>query len=131
MDVNTNWLSSARAKLGFTGWLNNTMIYATAGGAWANFEYNAQATVGPPTGATVFTAPSSFTTTKSGWVVGGGAEWMATTNILLRAEYLYYGINTSATSNTVFFPPVAGVLPTYTWGRENIQVFRIAGSYKF
>jgi hypothetical protein len=34
----------------------------------------------------------SNTTVKSGWVAGAGAEWMATSHILLRAEYLYYGL---------------------------------------
>jgi outer membrane immunogenic protein len=131
MNANTNWLSSARAKLGFTGWLNNTMIYATGGAAWANIEYNAQLGFGPPALPTFSNAPTSFTTTKTGWVVGAGAEWMATSNILLRAEYLYYGINTSATSSATIFPPGPAVLPSFTWNRENIQVFRIAGSYKF
>ena len=41
LNANTQWLASARAKLGFTGWFNNTMLYITGGGAWANIEYNA------------------------------------------------------------------------------------------
>jgi outer membrane immunogenic protein len=131
MNANTNWLSSARAKLGFTGWFNNTMLYVTGGAAWANIEYNANTSLLPPNFAANFSAPSNFTTTKSGWVIGAGAEWMATTNILLRAEYLYYGINTATTSSATLFPVAVGILPTYTWSRENIQVFRIAGSYKF
>jgi outer membrane immunogenic protein len=41
LNANTQWLASARAKLGFTGWFNNTMLYVTGGGAWANIEYSA------------------------------------------------------------------------------------------
>jgi outer membrane immunogenic protein len=89
--ANTQWLASARAKLGFTGWFNNTMLYVTGGAAWANIEYSAVLTTTAPLNQ----ANPTSTTTKSGWVLGAGAEWMATPNILLRAEYLYYGIDTA------------------------------------
>jgi len=76
-------------------------------------------------------ANPTSTTTKSGWVVGGGAEWMATPNILLRAEYLYYGIDSSNNLSAVAFPIPAPLPVAVNWGKETIQVFRIAGSYKF
>ena len=100
LSANTQWLASARAKLGFTGWFNNTMLYVTGGGAWANAEYSATFITTPPLNS----AAPSQTTTKSGWVVGGGAEWMVTPNILLRAEYLYYGIDSSNNLSAVSFP---------------------------
>jgi outer membrane immunogenic protein len=127
LNANTQWLASARAKLGFTGWFNNTMLYITGGGAWANIEYNATFVTTPPLN---LAAPSQ-TTTKSGWVIGGGAEWMATPNILLRAEYLYYGIDSSNNLSAVASPIPAPLPVAVNWGRENIQVFRVAGSYKF
>jgi outer membrane immunogenic protein len=129
MSANTQWLSSARGRLGFVGW--NTLWYVTGGGAWANVEYAATSFVGP---GGILNSVTSFNTTKSGWVIGGGAEWMATTNILLRAEYLYYGIDTSAAGAAGVSPPNATIWPlplNYSWGRDNVQVFRIAGSYKF
>jgi outer membrane immunogenic protein len=128
MSANTQWLSSVRGKLGFVGW--NTLWYLTGGGAWANVEYSATSFVGP---GGILNSVTSFNTTKSGWVVGGGAEWMATTNILLRAEYLYYGIDTAANGAASVSPP-ARIWPlplNYSWARDNVQVFRIAGSYKF
>ena len=65
-----------------------------------------------------------------GWP-GAGAEWMATSHILLRAEYLYYGID-SGNSLEAVAAPIAAPLPVaVNWGRENIQVFRVGGSYKF
>ena len=125
---NTQWLASLRGKIGFTGWLNNTMFYATGGVAWAGVEYN---------GAGVFfngftdqTQPT--TKTRTGWVVGAGAEWMATPNILLRAEYLYYNINGNVTLTAPYAAPGFGVFsPTFAWQNYNVQVFRIAASYKF
>ena len=125
---NTEWLSSVRGKIGFTGWLNNTMFYATGGVAWAQVEH-----VGSGVffnGFTDQTQPNH--TVRTGWVVGAGAEWMATTNILLRAEYLYYQINSNKGLQAPFLSPGFGVAaPTFTWQNYNVQVFRIAGSYKF
>jgi outer membrane immunogenic protein len=127
LNANTQWLASARAKLGFTGWFNNTMLYVTGGAAWANIEYSAFFFNTAPTNQ----ASATNTTTKSGWVIGGGAEWMATPNILLRAEYLYYGIDSSNSLGALADPIPAPLPVASNWGRETIQVFRVAGSYKF
>jgi outer membrane immunogenic protein len=132
MSANTDWLASARAKLGYVG-LWNTMFYATGGVAWANIEYAAQESNTPPTFAQTFTSVTSFHETKTGWVVGGGAEWMATPNILLRAEYLYYNLNSGTNASANLFPN-PGAFPAafnYGWSNYNVQVLRIAGSYKF
>jgi outer membrane immunogenic protein len=126
MSANTQWLSSVRGKLGFTGWFNNTMLYVTGGGAAANIEYVAQLIPG-----VTALSVNSFNSIRSGWVVGGGAEWMATTNILLRAEYLYYGISAGLSADSPGLPPTAPRRFNYSWSREDIQVFRVAGSYKF
>ena len=130
MNANTEWLSSARGRFGYTGW-QNTLLFVTGGVAWANIEYNAvlnESTIGQ--------SSVSFNTTKIGWVVGTGAEWMATPNILIRAEYLYYNIsnaNVNASAplclNAVFG---CAVFPfAYNWSDYNVQVVRVAGNYKF
>ena len=127
MSSNTEWLSSLRAKIGYNG-LWNTLFYATGGGAIRQTEYSAQAIVTPAT-----VSNTSFTNVKGGWVAGAGAEWMATPNILLRVEYLYYGFTNNQSASAPWFQNLAALaIPAnYSWGRENIQVFRIAGSYKF
>jgi outer membrane immunogenic protein len=132
MSANTQWLASARAKLGFTGWWN-TMFYATGGVAWANTEYAAQEANEPPTFATDFRSVTSFNRVQTGWVAGAGAEWMATTNILLRLEYLYYNFNNGADRSAFLFPN-PGAFPAafnYNWSSYNVQVLRVAASYKF
>jgi outer membrane immunogenic protein len=130
MSANTQWLASARGKFGYAAW-NNTLLYVTGGAAWANIEYNTHGTA-PGVGVTQ-TNDFSATTTKAGWVLGGGAEWMATPNILLRAEYLYYNINGSQTGVSPIVPAIPGVpfAPTQTWNSFNVQVARVAVSYKF
>jgi outer membrane immunogenic protein len=135
MSANTEWLSSVRGRLGFIGW-GNTLFYATGGAAWANIEYAATFT-----GGSLFfntQGNTSFNTTKAGWVVGGGAEWMATSNILIRAEYLFYDIsngNVRATApicTTNFGPTACAIVPhVYTWSNYNVQVARVALSYRF
>ena len=58
---------------------------------------------------------------------------MATTNILLRAEYLYYNLN-NGNNRSAFLFPNPGAFPAafnYSWSNYNIQVLRIAASYKF
>jgi outer membrane immunogenic protein len=136
MSQNERWLASVRGKVGFTGWWNNTMLYATGGIAWANAEYTAQTLTGPFSAVQNFQSNTSITTTNTGWVAGGGAEWQATTNILLRAEYLYYRINGGQTSSATFVP-VPGTIATavapigYSWSSYNVQVARVAVSYKF
>jgi outer membrane immunogenic protein len=138
MAANTQWMASARAKLGFTGWLNNTMLFVTGGGAWAGVEYNADAkSLNPavaPFAVNTTEATINTTTVKSGWVLGGGAEWMATTNILLRAEYLYYSFGSGQNLSNVFQAPAVAALAApvnFNFASYNVQVFRIAGSYKF
>jgi outer membrane immunogenic protein len=133
MSADTEWLSSVRAKLGFTGWLNNTMFFATGGVAWANVEYSAQEANVPAVFAQTFSSVTSFTQIQTGWVVGGGAEWMATPNILLRAEYLFYNFS-GGPNASAFLTPNPGAFPAafnYSWSNYNVQVARIAGSYKF
>ena len=99
--------------------------------AWANIEYSANLIANPPFQSNVGT----FRGTKTGWVVGAGAEWMATTNILLRAEYLFYEItdaNVSATAPVCSPALGCSIRPfAYTWSNYNVQVARIAASYKF
>ena len=137
MTTTVQWLSSVRGKLGFVGWWN-TMFYATGGAAFADIDYSAQTTLAGP-GVIGFNQQSNFnhTTTKTGWVAGAGAEWMATSNILLRVEYLYYGIDSGTDGSALLLPilfvgGVRAALPlNYSWTRENIQVLRVAGSYKF
>ena len=133
MSANTEWLSSVRGRLGFTGWFNNTMLYATGGVAWAGVEDAAQTTIVSAVIGPAISFTRALNTTKNGWVLGGGGEWMATPNILIRAEYLYYRINNAITATAEESPPILLpiVQPNSIWSSYNVQVFRIAGSYKF
>jgi outer membrane immunogenic protein len=75
-----NWLASVRGRLGVAVNDNRTLLYGTAGVAWADVDYSAAGFNG-------------FSDTHVGWVAGGGIEHMLSQNLSARVEYLYYGFN--------------------------------------
>jgi outer membrane immunogenic protein len=83
-----NWMASVRGRAGITVNGNSTLLYGTAGVAWADVDY---ATKDTATGATFGTG---FSNTHVGWVAGAGVEHMLTPNLSARVEYLYYGFDT-------------------------------------
>jgi outer membrane immunogenic protein len=130
MNSSLDWLSSARGRLGYVA--NNTLWYVTGGGAWDQITYSGNIV------ATSFNTRSivvnQFNHTSSGWVAGGGVEYMATPHVLLRLEYLYYGLSsgTSVTAPCPLCGPGALNGPgNFTWGNANIQVVRAGLGYKF
>jgi len=129
------WQASIRGRL---GWVSGPLLlYGTAGMAFTNSSYTATAGALPavmqPVGATV-----TFWDTKTGYVVGGGAEWMLTPSWLLRAEYLHYGFDSSSSSSLplVFATATDACAPgACFWNvnssRQNIDTVRVGLSYKF
>ena len=81
-EARINWFATARGRLGYVNgpWL----WYVTGGGAWVNFK-------GSITNATLGTSISSETT-RSGWTVGGGVEWMFVPNWSAKLEYLFIDV---------------------------------------
>jgi outer membrane immunogenic protein len=120
--VNIDWLASIRARLGY-GW-GPGMVYVTGGGAWASAEFNA----GGPADTFLF----SSTSTRSGWTIGAGYEWLMNPNWSVRGEYLYYRF-AGATANTVTGTGLApaGTFVTHALGNFDVNVVRVALNYKF
>jgi len=117
MSRDLNWLASMRGRVGYT-W-DRTLFYATGGIAWGNFGYAASAAFGP-------SASASFSDTKTGWVIGGGAEWAFSPGWSLRAEYLHYEF--AGTSRTV---PTAGGTVSFGWQDTSVDVVRTGVTYRF
>jgi outer membrane immunogenic protein len=84
-----NWMASVRGRAGVAVNNNRTLLYGTAGVAWADVDYAAKDAV---TGATFGTG---FSNTHVGWVAGAGIEHMITPNLTARVEYLYYGFDSA------------------------------------
>jgi outer membrane immunogenic protein len=66
-----------RGRIGFA--MDRALIYAAGGVAFGDVGANVSGAV----------APTSFTSNRAGWTVGGGVEYAFTNNIIGRAEYRY------------------------------------------
>jgi outer membrane immunogenic protein len=131
---NTNWLASARARVGYAWAPGAGLFYITGGGAWE--RTTTKVLVSANTGFDVFgdSDTGDFSTTNSGWVVGAGYEWMVTPNWIVRGEYLFYdfnktNINSLALANDCAVINTCGVNVSNTV--KDINTFRLGVSYKF
>ena len=81
-DVHSDWLFTGRGRLGWA--FDNAMLYVTGGVAVTELKYSQfNNFVG------CCTETASFSNTKAGWTVGGGAEWMFAPRWSVKAEYLF------------------------------------------
>jgi outer membrane immunogenic protein len=118
-----DWYGSVRGRLGYG--MDRTLLYVTGGLAFgevvSSYENYIDATLlqlEPPGGAIPFdSAKRTF-----GWVIGAGAEYALTDNLIVRGEYLYYNFGTART-----FDPG----PVFVDSRTDFHVARVGLSYKF
>jgi outer membrane immunogenic protein len=107
-------LASARGRLGWAA-LPNVLLYGTGGLGFGHASGS-------------LSAPGTFSTSADenafGWVAGTGLEYRLFERLLLRAEYLHYGLG------RVSFP---GLSPFFSDVnvRNDIDVVRGGISYKF
>jgi opacity protein-like surface antigen len=126
---NLNWTASIRGRLGWT--LGSLMLYGTGGGAWSSEELSGQIGAGNARVASILTSGNH---TNSGWVAGGGVEFMATPAWLLRLEYLHYQFNSSLNTTagcTACVPGPFDGAGHFAWTNNNFDVIRAGLSYKF
>ena len=128
------WLATARARVGWAS--GYSLAYVTGGVAWGGVESNYTfAGFGSPLFATAPGA-ASFSTTKTGWVIGSGVEtslaWMGANHWSAKLEYLYVDLGT--VSNSFSVPLTATPTSAYTASssthiRDNIV--RLGLNYRF
>jgi outer membrane immunogenic protein len=124
------WLGTTRGRVGFVATPDNRlMIYATGGVAYGGG--NSQFSVFDATTGSIFSGnPSS---TRVGWVIGGGVEYAITNNITIKGEYLYADLGSSNfTSAGNGF--AAANFPGVTVNSHfdyNASIFRAGVNYKF
>jgi outer membrane immunogenic protein len=124
------WFGTFRGRLGFTPtptWL----LYVTGGLAYGEVDTNATFvnTVaflgGPVVGATAVSASSN--TTRTGWVIGAGAEWAIYGPWSAKFEYLYMDLGTV---NSGFAVPAPFTLVN-TSSRITDNIVRVGINYRF
>jgi outer membrane immunogenic protein len=120
------WLASVRGRLGYA-W-GPGLLYVTGGGAWADVKYSGSTSTSLAGPSPLFI--TSFTSTVSGPVVGGGYEWMITPNWTLRGEFLHYRFD-KAQAAALTSSSAPGFAVNYTWSRFDVNVARVAVNYKF
>ncbi len=74
---NMNYLATARGRLGWA--LDDTLLYVTAGGAYAQGELN----------GIIAATPSHLKADQFGWTVGAGVEHAMSDRFRIRMEYDY------------------------------------------
>jgi outer membrane immunogenic protein len=80
--AHTDWLGGATGRVGYA--VNNWLIYAKGGAAWAGDKYSVPGTYAN----TAFDFAGSET--RSGWTGGAGIEWALGQNWSAKLEYAYY-----------------------------------------
>jgi outer membrane immunogenic protein len=128
---NTEWLSTARGRLGVIA-TNNMLVYVTGGAAWGRVSttLGQSCLVGGCGQSILLLATSSTsTTTKTGWVAGLGGEMQFTGNWFARVEWLH--INLGTISNALTTVGVVGTQTTI-WSRtEQYDEIRLGLDYRF
>jgi outer membrane immunogenic protein len=127
---NINSLASIRGRLGYT-W-GPGLFYFTGGGAWENVQTNATISANPLLGGFFVgnSATGSFSSTRSGYVVGGGLEWLVAQSWTVRAEYLYYNFTGGGNSNGLSLACDGGCGVNIASADNNISVLRLGANYK-
>ncbi len=80
---NHNWYDTLAGRVGFVQ--NSWLFYAKVGVAWMNADYGISAV---PLGA------ATLNTTRNGWTIGAGAEYMLSPSWSAKIEYAYLDFGT-------------------------------------
>jgi outer membrane immunogenic protein len=123
------WFGTVRARSGII--VDNLLLYATGGLAYANF--NRSYTVFEDAPATAVAFNSSHT--RWGWTAGVGAEWAFSGNWSLKTEFLYmHFVNNDVTFNAVTVNGVNFGVPLRSYAFSNQDeawITRIGLNYRF
>lgn len=110
-------LSSIRGRIGYAK--KRFLPFGTFGLGIGDFKYRTYLI----SSGVDFITP--FTTTKEGWVIGGGAEYALPHKMTFKGEYDFYGFgNSTAPANTL--EAGEGVIL-----HSNLQVFKFGLNYRF
>jgi outer membrane immunogenic protein len=111
------------------------LVYATGGFAYGRENITDNMRVTNAFGTVVEQFPFSTSSTKTGWTVGGGLEWMFAHNWSIRAEYLYVQLdaNGGQVLNTAVLGPSALATDAMRLdtGRDKLNIVRVGVDYKF
>jgi outer membrane immunogenic protein len=101
------WFGTARGRVSYAsdGWL----LYLTGGGAWGGIDTTQS--ISESGGGLSIAASNTTSTTKGGWVFGGGTEVRITGPWSVKLEYLYMDLGNITTAALVL-PDLGGPVAT-------------------
>jgi outer membrane immunogenic protein len=129
------WFGTARARFGVLP-SDHVLLYVTGGLAFGEVETTATANTttttaflpnGPIVGTTTASAIASANTTRGGWTVGGGVEWVISGPWTAKLEYLHVDLGT--VNNT--FAAFGGFGSVTTSSRVTDDIARVGVNYRF
>jgi outer membrane immunogenic protein len=129
LHVQTDWLSSVTGRVGITGWIPRTMLYARGGGAWIRERWDfllQDFSVGGLGGS----GNHSFSQTRSGWTIGGGIEYAIAPNWSIFAEFNFYDFGTKR----AHLPSTSGLNFTRAFdidAKQRLEAVRVGVNYRF
>lgn len=122
VSTSMNWLDTVRARAGFA-LNNNWLLYGTGGVAFAKVQNSFNF---GDSSALSFVNNKSVTKTLTGWVAGGGIEYMISPHVIVGGEVLYVGLpSTSVVQNN------PGNQTKTTTFKNNLVIGRLKMDYKF
>ncbi len=146
--VDTDWLATLRARLGFT--TGRALFYGTAGVAFTSVNLQQKnsyvnggtsLTQGGTTTAPTLAAAAVFTnfgsentssnSVETGYAVGGGVEYKIGGNWTGKLEYLYLGFGDINTSGTVYSPTGTAIATVHHSADLDANVVHAGLNYHF
>lgn len=123
------WFGTVRARSGIV--VDNLLLYATGGFAYANFDRSYTITEDNPLTTVAFNSSG----TRWGWTAGVGSEWAFSGNWSLKSEFLYMRfVNNDVTHTGVTVNGVNFGVPGRAYAFNNQDeawVTRIGLNYRF
>jgi outer membrane immunogenic protein len=116
------WFATARGRIGYAA--GPALFYATGGAAFTDIK-TSLASVFPP----FATVAGTWSDTRTGWVVGGGAEASLGGHWTAKAEYLYMDFGT--VTHAVYDPLLGPSSPEVAAIDVHQHVFRVGLNYLF
>jgi outer membrane immunogenic protein len=131
-----DYLGTVRGRLGYQA-LPGLLFYATAGLAYGHAAFTAGSSIAifdaTGTPALLQSSLANYSSTRTGWTVGGGVEFPLWSNLTAKAEYLYYDLGT-AYVQAPFVVALGGLAPgvaQQTGVRFTGNIARFGVNYRF
>jgi outer membrane immunogenic protein len=123
-----DWLGTARGRVGVTA--GSALFYATGGFAYGRVGHTYVFGLSSPNGTQSF----GLSQDRTGWTVGGGAEYAFDQHWSLKAEYLYVhlsgsNLDISGLQATLFGPNPPGT--NFLHYRNDLNIARVGVNYRF